>query len=581
MTDDGRRVAADGWDAWPRAQWWAVAAAGCFVAALAATWPLVWHLTSAVPLGTETAPTIPVFDIWTLWWSGTRLWHAYAGLWNAPTFHPTAGAFAFSEPMLLPGALVAPLFAFGAPPALAHNVAMLAILTANGLAGCRLVRAFGVTRPAALLTGALVVTLPIFAKLQGELPVLGVAGALAALDGVVRFGRSGRTREALQVTGGLVVQALCCQQLTAFSVLFVGAAVWVALRERRFSRGAILRLGSALLLAAVLVYAVAYVPLVVHRRLGFHRSDEVVQSLSATPLDFLSRPRNALVGVPPRETADTFTGGLFPGLAILILAVVGFFDRRRGGTRSPATRWRWYALGGVVTGVALALGLNLSLGAFRPFALLRTLPGFGEIRSPFRAAVFAQLHLVILAAGGFDVVARQLGRRRSSLLLLIGLLAIAENASVPAPLLAIPRTPRTGWTAFVAAQPPETVAVHVPFPTGGEVEDFSGEAWRLFAQMDHRHPLVNGYASNFPAEYREFMFAMGASFPKPILACALRTIFGADLLIVDQPWLAAHRQGFQELSALLTAAYADSEVAAFRVTPPPDACPPMRLDIGR
>jgi hypothetical protein len=49
-------------DAWSRKRWRATALGACLLAALLATWPLALHLASAVPLGTETAATIPIFD---------------------------------------------------------------------------------------------------------------------------------------------------------------------------------------------------------------------------------------------------------------------------------------------------------------------------------------------------------------------------------------------------------------------------------------------------------------------------------------------------------------------------------------
>jgi hypothetical protein len=565
-------------DAWPHRTWRATAVGGCLAAALLSTWPLALHLSSAVPLGTETAATIPLFDLWTLWWAGGRLWHGFAELWNAPIFHPTAGAFAFSEPMLLPGVLAAPLFGMHAPPALAHNVVLLAVLTANGVMACRVARALGAGRLASLLAGVLMVTLPFFAKMQGELPILAIGGALASLDGVLRFARSGRLASAAEAGAGLVVQALCCQQLTPFAFLFVAAAAVVALRQRRFARPSVVRLGGALVAAAVVVGLLARTPLAIHRQLGFGRGADVVQSLSATPLDFLSRPLHALVPFPRPEDAGTFTGGLFPGILLAALAAVGAWRRRSDGRDA----WRRYLVGGAAGGVLLALGLNLSILGWQPFSLLRALPGFDEIRSAFRAAVFFQVHLVFLATFGLEALGRWLAEspRRDRFVLAAGLVAAGENLSLPAPLLAVPRSPRTEWTAFVAAQPAGTVLAHVPFPRGVDVEDFAIEAWRLFAQLDHGKPLVNGYASNFPAVYREFMFAMGAEFPKPILACALRVVFGADLLVVDQSWLSSHRDAFAALGPWLEAAYSDSSVAIFRLNPTADECPPMRIDVG-
>jgi hypothetical protein len=166
-------------DDWSARRWGACVAVACLVAAIACTWPLALHFSGAIPLGTETAATIPVFDVWTLWWSADRLVHGYARLWDAPIFHPTEGAFAFSEPMLLPGAMASPLFALHAPPALAHNFILVAALCTNGMLSCRCARALGVERLPALLAGVLMVALPFLAKMQGELPVLLIGGTLA------------------------------------------------------------------------------------------------------------------------------------------------------------------------------------------------------------------------------------------------------------------------------------------------------------------------------------------------------------------------------------------------------------------
>jgi hypothetical protein len=478
----------------------------------------------------------------------------------------------------LPGAIGAPFFGLHAPPALAHNVVLLAVLSMNGFMACRIARGLGLARLPSLLAGVGMVALPFFAKMQGELPILAIGGTLASLDGVIRFAETGRRPDALEAAAGLVVQAVSCQQLTPFAIVFVVAAGIFALRERRFARDASLRLGGALGAALALVYVLGSTPLAVHDKLGFKRAAEVVESLSAKPSDFFTRPLGAVVPLPPVEDASTFTGGLFPGVLLLALAGLGVASPSGEPRRD---RWRWYLLGASIAGALLALGLNLSLFGWQPFALLRELPGFAEVRSVFRCAVFLQMHLVILAALGLAALAQKLDARRATgVVVATGLLAAAENLSLPAPLVPMPTSARTAWSAFIASQPEATVVAHVPFPAGRDVEDFAPEAWRMFAQIDHRKPLVNGYSSNFPAVYREFMFAMGAEFPKHILACALHTVFGADLLVVDQDWLASHRRGFAEVTTMLEPAYADASVAIFRMKPSPDECPPMRIDVG-
>ena len=528
-------------------------------------------------MGTETAATIPVFDVWTLWWSADRLLHGYVGLWDAPIFHPTLGTFAFSEPMLLPGAVVSPLFALHAPPALAHNFVLVAALCSNGILSCRCSRALGVERLPAVLAAVLMVALPFLAKMQGELPVLLIGGTLATLDGALRFGRDGRTLHAAIAGLGLVVQALMSLQLTLFSWLFALAACLVALAQRRFTRASMLRLGGVAFVTAVLLYFIVREPMRIHEQFGFHRDIELTRSLSARVGDFFSRPAGALVPFPPSEDAAVFTGGLFPGLIVLALAAYGVM-RPPAAARSP---WRWYLASACSAAFLLALGLNLSVFGWVPFEALRSLPGFGEIRSVFRCAVFLQMHLVVLAGLGLSAVMRRYadtGHARA-VTTVVGLLGALESLSLPARLLPMP-APRAGWTTYVAGQPPDTVLAHVPFPSGGNVEDLAPEAWRMYAQIEHRRALVNGYSSNFPALQREFMFAMGSQFPHPMLACALARVFHAELLVVDSDWLSIHAADFAQLGPMLRPAYADSSVAIYRLQPSEAQCPPMRIDVG-
>ncbi|HEY2901343.1 MAG TPA: hypothetical protein VGL59_12255 [Polyangia bacterium] len=551
-------------------------AVAALATAIACTWPLALHLATAIPLGTESAPTIPLFDTWTLWWSANRFLHGYSGLWDAPIFYPTKGAFAFSEPMLLPGVMTSPLFALHAPPALAANFVLFVTLWANGMLACRCARALGIARGPALLAAVLMVALPFVTKMQGELPVVMIGPSIAVLDAAVRFGGDGRTRHAAIGAAALVAQVLTSLQLALFASLFAGAAALVALAQRRFARAAVLRLGVAALVAGLLIGLVVRGPLRIHRDFGFQRDAAQVQSLSATPRDFLSRPPGALIPFPSPEDPTSFTGGLFPGLIVLALAAYGL----KKSTGDAAGPWRWYVAGAAVGAGVLTLGLNVSFFGWTPFATLRRLPGFGEVRSPFRCAIFLQMHLVLLAGLGLSALWRRYGdsRRARAALVAVALLGTVETLGGPARLLTLPGPP-VAWTTFIASQPPDAVLAHVPFPSGGDVEDFAREAWRLYAQIDHGRPIVNGYSSNVPTLHRAFISAMGTQFPQPPLACALRRVFHADLLIVDQDWLAANRERFAQLDSMLKPEFADGAVAIYRLQPSEAQCPPMRLDI--
>ena len=92
-----------------------VPAAVCLLAAVAATWPLLPSIARALPLGTEHEATVPLFNLWTLWWDADRVPHGFLGLWNAPIFHPLEGTFTFSAPMLLQGVALSGGWVLGRP----------------------------------------------------------------------------------------------------------------------------------------------------------------------------------------------------------------------------------------------------------------------------------------------------------------------------------------------------------------------------------------------------------------------------------------------------------------------------------
>lgn len=551
-----------------RLAWSALVVGSCILAALVATWPLATTLLTAVPLGTEHESTVPLLNIWTFWWNADRAAHGFAQYWNAPFFFPFEGVFTFSEPQPLIGLAVAPLWAVSAPPALIYNLAVLGMLTLNGIFAYRLARALHVPRLPALLAGLLTVTLPFLANMSGVSHLLPIFGLLWTLDGLVRFGESGATRHAVWAGLGFVAAYLTSQQYTLMFAPFALAAGVLALAQQRFSAQSARRLGLAGVGAALVVLSIALPALSLHRELGFGRSDFVVQNLSARAGDFLTRPGNAWLDFPARNGEDT--AGLFPGLLLLGLALAGGFV---GRTNPKQRAWTAYLLLGALAATLLAVGLNLELFGWRPFDTLRSaIPGLAELRSPFRYTAIMQLMLPILAALALARVSLRLARTGTLAITLLALLAAAENLSVPASLAQIPLSPRAGWTDWLRDQPPETVVAHVPFPGGTGVSDYEVEGWRLFAQMEHRKFIVNGYSGYFPPGYTDFQLDMAKRFPERDLLCELQRGLEVDTLVVDQSWLATHSAQMRNLDEYLTPAYNDAQVQIYRIDLPDSAC---------
>jgi hypothetical protein len=545
----------------------------CLLAAIVATWPLLPAIASALPLGTEHEATVPLFNLWTLWWDADRVPHGFLGLWNAPIFHPLEGTFTFSEPMLLQGVTLSPLWWMGARPAAIYNLAILWTLVCNGLATRSLARALSVPRGAALLAALAGVTLPYTAKVLGVLPVLPLFGTIWALAALIRFGEQGGWRPAALAVLSFAAQFLAGEQMALLSLPFLILAGLVALTEQRFRARPIATLGALAILGALVLSPIAGTVSSFHEKYGFTRSEEIVAALSAQARDFTTRPSSSRLAFPPRENSYVGdTGGLFPGFLLLGLGAAGAWLGWRQGERRL---WIVFLLVCAVGGGLLALGLNLRIGDWRPFASLReVVPGLRTLRSPFRAVAISQAVLAALAALALARLASWRGSTGRILALALGVLAAAENLASPGVLVPTPATPRTAWTSWLREQPGKLIVAHVPLPRGLHVSDYEVEAWRMFAQIDHHRPLLNGYSGYFPSGYGTFQVDMDQNFPSDRLLCMMAFGMGVNTLVLDRPYLEERRALFESVSlrGFFRPGYSDPGVVIVRLSPPPAAC---------
>lgn len=545
----------------------------CLLAAIVATWPLLPAIAHALPLGTEHEATVPLFNLWTLWWDADRVPHGFQGLWNAPIFHPLEGTFTFSEPLLLQGVALSPLWWMGAPPALIYNLAILFTLVCNGLATRSLARALGATRNAALLAALAGVTLPYTAKVLGVLPVLPLFGTIWALAALIRFGQEGGWRPAALAVLSFAAQFLAGEQMALLSLPFLLVAGLAALAEQRFRLRSIAQLAALGIAGALALAPIAGTVSSFHEKYHFSRSEEVVAALSARPGDFATRPGSARLAFPPRE--DDYmgdTGGLFPGFLLLGLGLAGAWLGWRQGERRL---WIVCLLACIALGALLALGLNLRLSDWRPFAGLReVVPGLRTLRSPFRAVAISQALLAALAALALARLASWRGKTGRILALALGVLAAAENLASPGSLAPTPTSPRTAWTSWLREQPGKLIVAHVPLPQGLHVSDYEVETWRMFAQIDHHRTLLNGYSGYFPSGYGTFQADMDENFPSERLLCMMGLGLRVNTLVIDRPYLEERRSLFESdaLRGFFRPAYSDPDVVIVRLSPPPEAC---------
>jgi hypothetical protein len=197
---------------------------------------------------------------------------------------------------------------------------------------------------------------------------------------------------------------------------------------------------------------------------------------------------------------------LFPGLVIVVLALVGMFSS------SLSRRVRIGLAIGTVAILVLQLGFREEGGLLWPYRVLYdALPGWDAIRTPGRLATFSTLTLALLAAAGGEAAIRAVRRTPlpawsgAAVAGLLALVIVTEGRSLPFDPFdnqAMPDAP----PAQASTNEIPTPQLHLPALTAKE-----NRAYQL-ASSDGFPDTVNGRASTNPAVVLDLVKHM-ATFP--------------------------------------------------------------------
>jgi hypothetical protein len=506
---------------------------------LASTWPLARELATSLPRGTDSSATVPLASAWALWWVADRIGAGFAGFWDAPIFYPTKQTFAFSEPLLLEGAVAAPLAWAGVSPVPAHNLILLAALVTNGAFAFALLRGLGLAIAPAAAGGAMACLLPYVHHELGVLTLVPLAGVLAVLHASLAFSRGATLWRGVRLGVAFAAAYALCGQYAIFLALVGAPAALCLLRRAWLAPRGLLALALAAATAGALLVPVVSAQLAVRRAHGFARSEQTSVLGSAAPGSFRLAPAAPWVPFPGIDAApDPGQQAHFPGALKLALAIAGLgWGLRRGDTRRFTAFLALLAVGAVL----LSVLPRLEIFGVAPFHALRALvPGLGQVRSFWRATMLMQLAIVLLAAEGIQAllaVAREVAWRRAAVLALAALAVVELWPPAPGLSAAPSREAWQPWLAWIAEHvPPGAPLVQLPVPASERVGDYAETARAMLLGTAHAHPIVNGYSSYFPRSYRAFAHFMRGC-PQPTAWSALREV-GLRVLLIRSSWLA-------------------------------------------
>jgi hypothetical protein len=455
------------------------------------TWPQIRRLDSVSP---DTAD--PLLSTWRLAWIAHQLPRDPLHLYDTNIFYPERATLAYSDAMLVPALMGAPLIWSGVHQLYASNLLLLSGFALSGVTMFLLMRHLTGRTDAALVAGFIFAFLPYRFMHYAHLELQMAQWMPLSLLWLHRTVASGRLRDGLLAGTFLALQTLSSWYYGIFfstwvipvaAALLIGAGAPAAWRAAR-------PLAAGLLVAVLLVLPFSLPYFSARRAVGERPLDEI-EFYSATPRNYLAaHSRNALLG-----KRTTGMGGqereLFSGIAVPALAIVGM--------------WPPLSAARVGYAVTLAVAFELSLGfhgLVYPWLHEYVLPYRG-LRVPARMGMLVGLSLAILAGFGVARLCARVRRPAAAAALCIGIGALVFVEYRSRLLLEyIWLRPPPVYDAISAE--PNAVVLELPMIA----PDVALEpAYMYFSTFDW-HRLVNGYSGFSPPSYQALLRLM-ATFP--------------------------------------------------------------------
>ncbi|MDQ3486131.1 MAG: hypothetical protein M3468_00175 [Acidobacteriota bacterium] len=430
---------------------------------------------------------------WIVAWVQHQLPRDPLHLFSANIFHPAPDSLAFSEPLIVPAVMGAPVRILGGSPVLVHNVLLLAGMALTMLGCYALVHAWTGDRLASLLAGSAwafnTQSLTRLEHLQAH-HAYGVPLALLAADRLIA---TGQIRHALLLAFWMSVMAYTSGYLVVFTTIALAVLVIV--------RRPTLRVHASFALAALLA-GVAILPVY----LPYRRAANEQQMVRT--LDSVSEYSALLNGywasyshlhhwlwnaAAPRVSPDAY----FPGIVVAFLALAAIALQLRRAA-DPLMRRRV-----LLMALICIVGCVLSLGTRTPVYgwLYAVFPPLAGLRAAARFGVLFMLGSAVLAGVGLSLLCRGAARPRYATAFAAVLVVLVNLEALRAPFAYLPFRGIPGIYAMLADEPGPVVLIEVPFyPPQAVFEN----AEYVLNSTAHWRPLMNGYSGYTPGSYRDY-----------------------------------------------------------------------------
>jgi len=482
------------------------------VLAIVHTWPLALHPATLSSNNNADAQ----LNEWILAWVQHALPRAPLRLFEANIFYPANDSLAFSEPLIVPAILGAPIAWLGGSPVLVFNLLTIAGFALSALAGYALMVAWTGNRAAALLSGSVFAfnthTLTRLPHLQA-LHIYGLPLALLAVDRLICYGR---TRDASLIALWITVLAYTSGYLLVFGAALIAVAMIARASEwLGRARSVAPRFTIACPAAAIAILPLSLPYQRAAQEQGMIRSLAAVAEYSATPGGYVAASSRLHLATWGAAFFKDPVNSFFPGFLVIALAIVTLVGIRG---MDPTSRRRVMMLAAIA-----AVGFLLSLGTHTPIygLVYRLFPPVHGLRVAARFGNLFLLGMAGLAGYGLLLVHRTLASRpaaaRHAATVVVGLVIGANVESLRAPIQYQPFAGIPRLYSLLKSEP-RVVLAEVPFyPRQATFEN----AEYVLNSTEHWRALMNGYSGYTPASYVKFADAFWY-FPRDYAIDAMR-----------------------------------------------------------
>jgi hypothetical protein len=467
----------------------------CLLLAVIHTWPLA----TAPGTLSRNDNADAQLNAWALAWIAHQLPRVPAHLFDANIFYPERRTLAFSEPLIVPAVMGAPLSWVGGSPVLVHNIVLLLGFALTAFAGYVLIKAWTGDRLAGLLTGSMFAfnthTLTRLAHVQAQ-HAWGLPLALLSADRIVM---RRQWRDALWLAVWMAAMAYTSGYLVVFAAVMVAVVLVARIPDWWPHARQVLTLVALSATVAAGAVLPVYLPYrTVARDLHMLRPLAVVKEFSATPVGYLAAAGQIHFSTWSAPFFKNEVDAFFPGVIVIVMAALAVYWMliRPGSYRDFVSQRPRVVmlLAIVVTGFVLSLGTRTPLYGW----LYVVFPPLHGIRAAARFGNLFLLGMAALAGLGMAALRPRLSLRWGPAIG-VALVIVANVESLRAPFVYRRFDGIPAIYSLLAREPGPVVLVEVPFYPA---HAFFENGPYLLNSTAHWRPLMNGYSGYVPDSYR-------------------------------------------------------------------------------